>query len=98
MILGLALAYLGRKADASREGERGAALAPLGKDAGLGPYIQHQLARIYLLLGEQEKALDQLEPLLRIPYYLSPGWLRVDPNFDPLRNNPRFRKLVEGTA
>jgi serine/threonine-protein kinase len=98
VILGLALAYLGRKADASREGERGAALAPLGKDAGLGPYIQHQLARIYLLLGEQEKALDQLEPLLRIPYYLSPGWLRVDPNFDPLRNNPRFRKLVEGTA
>ena len=63
-----------------------------------GPYIQHQLARIYLLVGEPEKALDQLEPLLRIPYYLSPGWLRIDPTFDPLRNNPRFRKLVEGTA
>ena len=63
-----------------------------------GPYIQLQLARIYLLVGEPEKALDQLEPLLRIPYYLSPGWLRIDPTFDPLRSNPRFRKLVEGTA
>ena len=63
-----------------------------------GPYIQLQLVRIYLLVGEPEKALDQLEPLLKIPYYLSPGWLRIDPTFDPLRSNPRFRKLVEGTA
>ena len=61
-----------------------------------GPYIQHQLVRIYILVGEPEKALDQLEPLLNIPYYLSPGWLKIDPNFDPLRKNPRFQKLVAG--
>ena len=53
-----------------------------------GPYIQHQLARIYILVGEPEKALDQLEPLLKMPYYLSPAWLGIDPTFDPLRNNP----------
>ena len=92
VILGLALAYLGRKGEAIREGERGVAL----KDAQVGPYSQHQLVRIYILVGEPEKALDQLEPLLKIPYYLSPGWLKIDPNFDPLRNNPRFRKLVAG--
>jgi adenylate cyclase len=62
------------------------------------PNLQHQLARIYILVGEPEKALDQLEPLLKVPYFLSPGWLRIDPTFDPLRNNPRFRKLVEGTV
>ena len=62
----------------------------------IGPYIQHQLVRIYMLVGEPEKALDQLEPLLKIPYYLSPGWLKIDPNFDPLRKNPRFQKLVAG--
>ena len=49
------------------------------EDAYHGPYFQHQLARIYLLVGEPEKALDQFEPLLKIPYYLSPGWLRIDP-------------------
>ena len=95
--LGLALAYLGRKEEAIREGERGAALDPVSKDASLGPYYQHQLARIYILVGEPEKALDQLEPLLKIPYFLSPGWLKIDPNFDPLRKNPRFQKLVAGT-
>jgi hypothetical protein len=62
----------------------------------LAPYIQHQLARIYLLAGEPEKALDQLEPLLTIPYELSPGWLRIDPTFVPLRGNPRFERLVAG--
>ena len=92
--LGVALAYLGQKKDAIREGERGVALVPATKDAWAGPYIQHQLARIYILFGEQEKALDQLEQLLKIPYYLSPALLRIDPNFDPLRKNPRFQKLV----
>jgi tetratricopeptide (TPR) repeat protein len=92
--LGLALAYLGRKAEAVREGERGAALLPITKDAYAGAYVQHQLARIYLLVGEPEKALDALEPLLEIPYFLSPGWLRIDPTFDPLRGNPRFDRLL----
>jgi tetratricopeptide (TPR) repeat protein len=92
--LGLALAYLGRKEEAIREGERGVALDPVSKNAQDGPYYQHQLVRIYMLVGEPEKALDQLEPLLKIPYYLSPGWLKIDPNFDPLRRNPRFQKLV----
>ena len=38
----------------------------------------------------------KLEPLLKIPYLLSPGWLKVDPTFDPLPKNPRFQKLVAG--
>jgi serine/threonine protein kinase/tetratricopeptide (TPR) repeat protein len=98
ILRGLALAYMGRKAEAIREGERGLALLPAADDGYTSPYLQHQLVRIYILAGEQEKALDRLEPLLRMPYYLSPGWLRIDPTFDPLREHPRFRKLVEGTA
>jgi hypothetical protein len=69
---------------------------PIGRDGYLGPYVQLQLARIYILTGEPELAMDQLEPLLDVPFYLAAGWLRVDPTFDPLRTNPRFRKLVEG--
>jgi hypothetical protein len=97
-LLGVSLANLGRKVEAVREGRRGVELQPISQDAYSGPYLQLQLARIYMLVGEPDLALDQLEPLLRIPYYLSPGWLRIDPTFDPVRKNPRFRKLVEGTA
>jgi TolB-like protein len=94
VFLGLALAYLGRKEEAIREGERGVGLLPVTRDATFGTYLQHQLVRIYILVGEPEKALDNLEPLLKIPSNLSPGWLKIDPNFDPLRKNPRFQKLV----
>ncbi len=96
VLYGLALAYFGKKAAALREGERGTSLAPLSQDAYNGAYFQHQLARIYLLVGEPEKALDILGPLLEVPYYLSPGWLRIDPTFAPLRGNPRFERLVAG--
>ena len=96
MFHGLASAYLGRKAEAIAKGERGVSLVPITRDAFNGPYLQHQLVRIYLLVGEPDKALDQLEPLLKVPYYLSPGWLGIDPTFDPIRNNLRFQRLVEG--
>jgi eukaryotic-like serine/threonine-protein kinase len=95
-LLGLALAYLGRSAEAVQKGERAVALDPISRDGIQGPYLQHVLARIYLLSGQREKALDALAPLLKIPYYLSPGWLRIDPTFNTLHGNPRFQQLIAG--
>jgi DNA-binding SARP family transcriptional activator/TolB-like protein len=94
VLYGLTLAYLGRKAEGIREGRRGVELLPISRDAYFGPYIQLQLVRIYIQSGEPDQALDQLEPLLRVPFYLSPGWLRIDPAFDPIRQQPRFQRLL----
>ena len=93
---GTALAYLGRKSEAIREGQRGMELMPTSRNAFTGPYNHHQLIRIYILVGEPDQALDQLEALLEVPYFLSPGWLKIDPIFAPLRGNPRFELLVTG--
>ena len=95
---GLALTFLGRKAEAIAAGERGRrACCPTAADAYTGPYLEHQLARIYLRVGEPDKAIDRLERLLKIPYYLSPAWLRIDPEFGPIRDHPRFQRLVQAT-
>jgi serine/threonine-protein kinase len=91
---GAVLAYLGRKAEAIAEGERAATLMPLTKHALAGPDIQKWLAQIYVLVGEHEKAIALLEPLLEIPHGFSLGWLRIDPSFASLHGNPRFEKLV----
>ena len=93
---GLTLAYLGRKTEAIAEGERAMQLVPLSRDATLGAYFQHQLARIYILIGERKQALDVLERLLKLPYFVSPGWLRIDPTFSPLQGDPRFERLAAG--
>jgi serine/threonine protein kinase/tetratricopeptide (TPR) repeat protein len=98
VLLGASLAYLGRKAEAIREAERAVELLPITHDAYSGPYIQHQLVRVYILTGEYEKALDALGPLLRIPYYLTPAWLAIDPTFAPLQGNPRFENLCRHRA
>ena len=94
-LLGVMLGYLGRQADAIREGKRGVYLAT--KNTRVVPYVLHQLARIYILAGEYDKGIDQLEFLLKVPYQLSPGWLRIDPTFAPLRGNPHFERLVSGS-
>jgi serine/threonine-protein kinase len=92
IMLGTALSYLGRKAEAIREGER--AVAIRGNDGFQGPGLRHSLARIYQFSGEPVKAIEQYEILLRVPYYVSPGYLRVDPSIGSLRTHPRFQRLL----
>ena len=91
---GLSLAYAGRYPEAIAEGLRGVALLPVERDAVNGPYQLHLLTRIYLLAGERDKALDLLDQLLARPYYLSRGWLRIDPTFASLKGSPRFEQLI----
>ena len=72
-------------------------MLPVQRDALAGIGVEEDLARIYVLAGEQERAVDLLERLVRLPGRFSPQLLRVHPLFARLQSNPRFGRLVKGT-
>ena len=92
--LGIAYAGLGRKQDAVREGKHAVELLPITREAVNGPERVLDLAQIYTMVGEQDAAIDLLQKLLSIPSQLSVPLFKIDPAWNPLRNNPRFRKLI----
>jgi tetratricopeptide (TPR) repeat protein len=92
--LGIAYAGLGRKEEAIREGKKAVELLPVSKDAFDAPGYVQNLAQIYVMVGDYDSAIDQLEYLLSIPSYISIPYLRIDPTWAPLRNHPRFQKLL----
>jgi TolB-like protein/class 3 adenylate cyclase/Flp pilus assembly protein TadD len=97
-ILGLIDAGLGRKDDAIREGRRAVELVPVSKDAIDGTDLILNLAVIYAWTGEKDLALKQLAEAAQLPSSLNYGWLRLHPDWDTLRNDPRFEKIVASLA
>ncbi len=93
--LGIAYAGLGRREEAVRAARTAVDLLPVSRDALLGPVGLEALARVYTMVDDYAAALDQLDMLVSIPSYLSVPMLRVDPTWDPLRDHPRFQKLLE---
>ncbi len=93
---GLAYAGLGRNKEALRLARESIAKDPLSVDAFLGTFHLELAALIFVRTGAYEEAIDQLEVLLSVPSKTSRALFRLDPAWDPLRDHPRFRKLVEG--
>jgi non-specific serine/threonine protein kinase len=96
--LGLIYAGLGFKQKAIREAEGAVELLPVSEDAVDGPEIVAVLAQVYTRVGEYDAAIDRIETLLSIPSMMAVHILQLDPVWDPLRDNPRFQRLLEKYA
>ena len=100
--LGWLYAFMGRKEDAIREGRRAVELKPESRDAVDGVIVNCYLALIYARVGEKDLAFPLLERLLKTPgavdsvdYSLTINDLKHRWEWDPIRNDPRFQKLLE---
>jgi hypothetical protein len=74
---------------------RAAELLPISRDSLCGPLIAIFPAVVYARLNEPDLAIAELEKLVGLPKGPTPGTLKVEPEWDSLRGDPRFQKLLE---
>ena len=92
------LAWLGEKDAAIAEAQRAMDLRPESKDAFEGPQITEQVAQVYAILGDNARAIELLDGLLSRPSEVTLQTLKVNPAWDPLRNDPAFQALFSKYA
>src|SRR5438067_945170 len=92
---GFILAVLGQKDEAIAEGKRAVELLPESQDALDGPSGTAALAQIYAWTGESDEAFRLLDHLLAVPSNITVPMLKLDPAWDPLRQDPRFQALID---
>jgi TolB-like protein/class 3 adenylate cyclase len=97
-LLGMIDAGLDKKEDALKEGQRACELLPISKDAIDGAFLAINLAQIYAWIGDKDHAIEQIAALEGAPNPLSYGLLKLHPDWDSLRGDPRFEKIVTSLA
>ncbi len=93
LLHGLLLAQLGRHAEALREVE----YVDGRLDQGPGSEAAYELeimARIYTITGRPDQAIAALRRVLGLSWHITKAWLRLDPAFAALRDEPAFRQLT----
>jgi len=88
---------LNREAEALKLAQRSAELLPPEKDAVGGSIALGGLAEIEARTGHTSEAVKTLQRVLSIPAGLSIQRIKIDPVWDPIRNDPGFQKLLAGT-
>jgi tetratricopeptide (TPR) repeat protein len=90
----VAYAGLGRRDDAIHSAKRAVELLPITKEAYRGSVILLELARVQVMTGDLDPAIDILSQLLSVPSIISAPDLRVDPFWRPLQDNPKFEAML----
>ncbi len=93
--LGICYAGLGQKDNAIAAGKKGSELMTIEKEAYRGYYRLMELAQIYVMVGEYQLAIDQLDFLLSVPGKLSPQLLQLETRWKPLWDLPEFQELID---
>ena len=92
------LAQLNQRDSALAEARRASELQPESKDAFGGPEITEGVAQVYAILGESGPAIEILDELLSRPSAVTVQGLKINPTWDPLRNDPGFQALLSKYA
>jgi TolB-like protein/Tfp pilus assembly protein PilF len=97
-VLGVIDANLGRKEEAVREGRQACQMLPLSADAWRGPSLILNLAMIYETIGDSDRAIEQLRTAAQVENGAHYGELKISPQWDALRADPRFEEIVASLA
>jgi eukaryotic-like serine/threonine-protein kinase len=96
--LSLAEAGLGQNEEALKHARRAAEILPPSVDAVAGPGCENRLAQVLVMTGDRDGAFDKLGSLVKLPFGLNYGDLKLNPMWDDLRNDPRFDRILTKSA
>ena len=96
--LSVAEAGLGQNEEALRHASQAAEMLPPSVDAVLGPGCEMRLAQVLAMTGDRDGAFDKLGKLVKLPFGLNHGDLKLNPMWDDFRNDPRFDRILAESA
>ena len=96
--LAVAEAALGQNEEALRQARQAAEMLPPSVDAVAGPMCEMRLAQALALTGDRDGAFDKLGKLVKLPFSLTHGDLKLNPMWDDLRDDPRFDRILAESA
>src|SRR6266496_1863273 len=92
--LSVAEAGLGQNEEALRHARHAAEMLPPSMDAVVGPGCEMRLAQVLAMTGDRDGAFDKLGKLVKLPFGLNYGDLKLNPMWDDLRDHPRFDRIL----